>query len=121
MFPVQTPRVMSAFVATFLVQQEEYPDLPVQECFWDLGAAVCVTLFGMNPSIGIAYTAQGPDRNARGQGEAKTMASSTSPFIDWDIIPWASAVDESPSPWSSRASTASKMAALVRGSESFHT
>ncbi|BDD54426.1 hypothetical protein MPDQ_003718 [Monascus purpureus] len=102
MFPVQTPRVMSAFVATFLVQQEEYPDLPVQECFWDLGAA-------------------GPDRNARGQGEAKTMASSISPFIDWDIIPWASAVDESPSPWSSRASTASKMAALVRGSESFHT
>lgn len=52
----------------------------------------------LNPSIGIAYTAQGPDRNARAQGVAKTIASSTSPFIDWTLFRYsvAAAVDESP-------------------------
>lgn len=28
------------------------------------------------------------DSQAQGQGVAKTMASSTSPFIDWSILSW---------------------------------
>ncbi|PYI22243.1 hypothetical protein BO99DRAFT_378301 [Aspergillus violaceofuscus CBS 115571] len=31
---------------------------------------------------------QARDSSARGQGVAKTMASSISPFIDWDILTW---------------------------------